>query len=481
MGGIVAAETLFLLANDQPLTAPSSSSTMDSNSNFPSNTTLSSTTGTSRPSYNAQSTFKSPSSSSKTKSSTHDINSGPTAMFPQIIGLLSFDTPFLGVSPGVIAHGAEGHYRTASSAYSAFSELSSAFGWGGAAGASKSSSTSNSGITTPAGVKSSQPAGLLTNGNDGDAAATPRWQSWGKYAMFAGAAGAVAAGGAAALYSQREKLTSGWGWISGHLEFVGCLLRGEELKSRVERVGALSNQELVSSGQKKSETKNGRENRNSGKFSRVQGTGNGFQGSAQFYTILGRGANTGGVSGNTGTKILADSIAQKRTFCKLPQSLERKNETNKHPQKSIKTDSTGIENQTQTETGGLIWLPALNDKATDEITAHTSMFYPRENPGFYSLGEKAKEIVVGWVQRQAGWYESCQEERPSSNPKGRARGNGKATTTTGAAAAGGGETEHVWVQPHDAEDQDEDVRMRDGSVDAEDLERSVVVDKAPSS
>jgi hypothetical protein len=454
-------------------------------------------------------------------------------MFPQIIGLLAFDTPFLGISPGVIAHGAEGHYKTASTAYSAFSELSSAFGWGGAA--SPKSGTSSP-TTTPTTPKPSQPAGLITNGNT-DAAASPRWQSWGKYAMFAGAAGAVAAGGAAALYSQREKLSSGWGWIGGHLEFVGCLLRGEELRKRVERVSALSHPEATAQEERGKESEG--EKRRSGHFTKGGGKGKGkekgneFQGSAIFYTLLGRGANTTTTPDSGTAKILIDGTTpSKRTFCKLPPEIEK--ESKARAQKSLQNGS----GSGQTTTGGqegLLWIPALNDKAADEIGAHTSMFYPRDNPGFYALGEKSKGVVVDWVQSVGGeWYEGSDDgasttgkakagagagAKGNSNNNHRGRGSGGfgagaggktygevrdgdgdqggwetndggagnrakrrqmgKGTATAPAPTGMSEADSVWVNPHDAEeDRDEDVRMRDGSVDAEDLESSVVVDKA---
>ncbi|KAF7510358.1 hypothetical protein GJ744_006854 [Endocarpon pusillum] len=550
MGGIVAAETVLLLVNDQLLpasppsttTSSSPSSKKTTNSNFPSNTTFNSTPSTNRPTSNqpqsptTKSTTSSPpsrpntpssnkppsttsspkvrpstpsfnhkpstASSPKTRPSTPSSNHKPstdtnspkpspsaTPMFPQIIGLLAFDTPFLGISPGVIAHGAEGHYKTASSAYNVLSELSSAFGWSGAASSPKSPSGTKS-PKNSAPIKSpSQPAGLITNG--GDAAATPRWQSWGKYAMFAGAAGAVAAGGAAALYSQREKLTSGWGWIGGHLEFVGCLLRGEELKLRVERLGALSSSQNQNQNQHPVQLQNQEKRKSTGdprSGGREKGSGskNGFKGSANFYTLLGRGATNTDSAEHIGTKILVDGILEKRTFCKLPPAKLEKKKQEQASQKSIGGPVAGEQTGDGGGGGALQWIPAVNEKASDEILAHTSMFYPRDNPGFYALGEKSKEIVAGWVLEDGGkgWYESSEE---STSGAGTGFGGGPGTSKVGGKGKGAGSrrkaaeesSEHVWVHSKDAEDDgDGDVKMRDGSVDAEDLEGSVLVDKA---
>ena len=148
------------------------------------------------------------------------------------------------------------------------------------------------------------------SGPDVDAAATPAWQRWGKMAMFAGAAGAVAAGGAAA-YLKREQITDGWAWVGSHLEFVGCLMRGEELRRRLQRVTELEKR------------------------------GVGF---ADLYTVLGRGAAPTGKTG-TGSSVAAGLIGQQqRTFCNLPRSEPRR-----------------------------FFFPQVNDAARDETGAHMSM------------------------------------------------------------------------------------------------------------
>ena len=413
MGGIVAAETLVSLDGEQPL-PPTMSSRADSSApNFPSNTTLNSTTSTTHPSTPAVDPSTDPLS--------------PTSfMFPHIQGLLAFDTPFLGIAPGVIAHGAEGHYKTASTAYNAFSEIASGFGWG-------SRSEPNVASSGPGKIAGALPGPSST----GDAAAAPRWQSWGKYAMFAGAAGAVAAGGAAALYSQKDKLSAGWSWAWSHLEFVGCLSKGEELKKRVESVGRIGAERSI--------------------------------GSACFYTLLGKGASEGyGIVEVSRTLKEGSSM---RTFCSLPR---------------IVRESKG---EAQQAAVGLRWYRALNDKASDETWAHMSMFYPRDNPGFYSLGERAKQVVSDWVDR--GWYESSEQ---------RAEGMGGGLTF--------GEVGEGWEKPdHDSEEvkakereksfshdwegldgakdlDDDDVKMRDEALNEDDDENkenlgdSIIVDVA---
>lgn len=217
MGGIVAAETVIGLTSDKPVYTQDGVGKPDS------------------PSFNG-------------------LNG---LMFPYVQGVLAFDTPFLGISPGVVAHGAEGHYQNAATAVSQFQGLKSMV-WG---------SKDASGAAT---VSSSAPVG----------GSSTSWQKWGKAAMYAGAAGAVAAGSAAA-WLNRDHLTEGWTWASSHLEFVSCLARAEELKKRIAYMVRLEDELDV--------------------------------GFANLYTRLGRTAPTKTVGGMVGTV-----LGHERTFCNLP-------------------------------------------------------------------------------------------------------------------------------------------------------------------
>lgn len=101
--------------------------------------------------------------------------------------------------------------------------------------------------------------------------------------MFAGAAGAVAAGGAAA-WANRDQITTGWTWASSHLEFVGSLARPEELKKRVRGMVRLSEELDV--------------------------------GFANLYTRLGKAAPSKTVS------MVGTVLGPDRTFCNLPKKMD---------------------------------------------------------------------------------------------------------------------------------------------------------------
>ncbi|KAK8088739.1 hypothetical protein PG997_003700 [Apiospora hydei] len=281
MGGIVAAETLIALTSDKPV---------------PHETTTAKDDGGS---------YK----DDQEEEGTGDTTAAPSSpqsggfnamMFPYVQGVLAFDTPYLGIAPGVVAHGAESHYQTAASALTQLSGLTSL--WGGTKAAEDASRQKPAQKALEAPPSQDKKQGSNAGGGGG-------WGNWGKMAMYAGAAGAVVAGGAAA-YVKREQISSGWGWVGSHLEFVGCLAKGEEMKTRVRKMVQLT-QELD-------------------------------LGFANLYTRLGKGAGSKQVS------TVGLVVGKDRTFCNLPAR-----------------QAAGD------------WREAINDKATDEISAHMGKYYIR--------------------------------------------------------------------------------------------------------
>ncbi len=192
-------------------------------------------------------------------------------MFPYIQGVLAFDTPFLGIAPGVVAHGAEGHYTAASAAITQLSGLTGAL-WGGSKAASENAAAAKPPVAA-------LPAAPVSSKEKKDEVAAAGWGRWGKIAMYAAGGAALAAGGTAA-YLNREQLSEGWTWAYSHLEFVGCLGRAEELRARVAYM-VHAQQEL----------------------------GIGF---GNLYTRLGRAA------ASTKNSVVGTVLPSQRTFCVLP-------------------------------------------------------------------------------------------------------------------------------------------------------------------
>ncbi|RHZ55336.1 esterase/lipase family protein [Aspergillus thermomutatus] len=329
MGGIVAAETLLLLASEQPIPSKTYSDVSSSHASAGSE------------------------ADSKTAGSSRLVEPG-SFMFPHIQGVLAFDTPFLGIAPGVVSYGAEGHYKNVTTAYNTISEVAGLFGFGGAS--NPSSKGSNATQQTQPKPLPSSPASTPASATD--AAATPSWQRWGRYAMFAGAAGAMAAGGAAAMYSQRQRLTDGWDWVSSHLIFVGCLARPSELRQRLALLSNVHKERGICC--------------------------------TNFYTCLGKGAPSLVESNtNQGKTSFSQRIirSKHRTFCTLPAEVEAGQGTPKFPE------------------SGFSWVRAINDRAADEVRAHISMFLSNQNPAYLELVADACRFVVESIDK--GWYSTA--------------------------------------------------------------------------
>ncbi|GAM89061.1 hypothetical protein ANO11243_070950 [Dothideomycetidae sp. 11243] len=345
MGGIVAAETLLSIARDEPL--PFGQQTSGHTQGARNNTT------------EQMNTASDPSHSSVNLEDTYNSS----FLFPFIQGILAFDTPYLGINPGVVAHGAESHYNTASAAVNAYTSATKFFGTGGK--------------SAPAAVDSSRAlpsAGGNQTTNGG----------WGRYALFAGGAAAIAAVGGAA-YFNRGHISTGVSWVGDHLAFIGCLAKGAELSRRVEHVAELGERHGV--------------------------------GFADFYTKLGRkdaGANNS--SNNNNVNVAGQLLGEERTFCVVPKDAAKRahRDDGGSPTKKRKTLQ---DKQSMKGT----WIEAVNTLSGDEVTAHTAMFTPRDHPGYYSMSDKARNLVVTWVD--SAWYAGSQgdeeqEEQEEENDEG---------------------------------------------------------------
>ena len=286
-------------------------------------------------------------------------------LFPDIRGVLAFDTPYLGIAPSVLAHGAEDKYRTASTVYSGLQSVG-IFG-------NSSSPSSGAAAATNASASALSNKAPLALPPVPDVGGGTGWQKWGKMAMYAGAAAAVAAGSAAA-YQNRQAITEGVSWATSHLEFVGCLMRPEDLRKRVKKVEELStSQEIVVREQSKDPRLQmmAQAQKNATKKEPL-----GRVGWMCLYTKLGLAAakshNSSGAQINyTGT--LMGTGKSGRTFCNLPKGQ-------------------GIQH----------WKEEINDAVKDEVTAHMEMFNPAQNPGYKVLVEDAKNYVLQWTKEVLG-------------------------------------------------------------------------------
>jgi hypothetical protein len=157
-----------------------------------------------------------------------DVVAGASKLaFPHIVGILAFDTPYLGLAPSVLTHSAQEKWKSATAAYSTFSSITSGlFATQAAVEGTKSS--------TPQQERERRESENEKN----ELVDQSLWGKWGKVAAYGGAAAALA-GGAAAAYIKRDDIGAGFGWVQSHLEFVGVLMKAQELLDRVTRASTI--------------------------------------------------------------------------------------------------------------------------------------------------------------------------------------------------------------------------------------------------
>lgn len=359
----MAAETLLSIARDEPVPSSYANDTTNNTRSRPS----------SRPSSSSKhATNLAPPHDEEERSSSAPPQEPSRLFFPYIQAVVAFDTPYLGISPGVLAHGAEEHLNHATSAYKAYDSASQFFGWGSPRTGSPAPIANASGKALPAADGSTNSGG---------------WSKWGKYAAFGGAAAAIA-GAAGAAYLNRNQIAQGLNWAGSHLEFVGVLAKGADLQKRVESVVELS-----------------------------QTHGVGF---ADFYTALGSKVTSQ-------TKYAGSMLGADRTFCVVPKTsrypasptgTKRDAPSSERPppkRRKTKSDLDGEmteadeveEYALDTSKSKGNWVKCVNENAPDELRAHTSMFSPSKNSHYHTMVPWARDFIAEWVDKE--WYEGAEK------------------------------------------------------------------------
>ncbi|CAK3808376.1 Hypothetical predicted protein [Lecanosticta acicola] len=361
MGGIVAAETLLSIARDEPVPSSNAADVTNSTAGASSNR---------------------PRRSEEEQETTSTTPEPSRFFFPYIQAVLAFDTPYLGISPGVLAHGAEEQGVTA---YKAFDTATKFFGW----------NSPNRGASPAAGNAEAAGRGLPAANSSSSGGAS----KWGKYAMYGGAAAAIA-GVAGAAYLNWNQINQGLTWAGSHLEFVGCLAKGAELQNRVEKIVDLT-----------------------------QTHGIGF---ANFYGALDEKITSK-------TKYAGAILGQDRTFCVVPKEARKADSPTgtkrDHPpseqrSRGAKRQRTqgGAEMEAEMEHGEQVqefiedttkskgkWVKCVNAKVGDELSAHTSMFSKGKNPDYGDMVPRARDQILEWID--GNWYEDSADEQKQAAQK----------------------------------------------------------------
>ncbi|PIL36979.1 hypothetical protein GSI_00671 [Ganoderma sinense ZZ0214-1] len=261
-------------------------------------------------------------------------------LWPKIVACIAYDTPYLGLHPGVVKNGtnqAAQYARTAQNVLNSFrtwrsktpSGAAAAAAGGAAAGAaviavgpapidtntSPDPDTSKDGDETPKSPTTKTPTGESSEGTT----VTSLWQKWAAPAALA-IGGVVLAGTAAGTaYYKREEIGVGYTWVTDHLKYIGNLWSKEELEERLDRLLTLESRMGV-----------------------------------LFHTFF------------TDIPASPPAYPSNRTFIVLP-----------HRNSPLATH----------------FMPNRNTLASDEIQAHTGMFDTKTNDGYYQLGLVTAKLI----------------------------------------------------------------------------------------
>ncbi|SPO22421.1 uncharacterized protein UTRI_01099 [Ustilago trichophora] len=156
-------------------------------------------------------------------------------LWPRVVGVLAYDTPYYGVHPGVFKNGINkyaGYLQTAQSigTFLAPMGVGLAARWN-----SERQSQASTSSTSSSNGNSTRGAGVSRSSND-PAASTRATNNWRTALMATGAVALASGAAASAAYFNKDKLNGAYGWVTDHLAFVSNLWDDNALRARLDRL-----------------------------------------------------------------------------------------------------------------------------------------------------------------------------------------------------------------------------------------------------
>ncbi|KAK9463185.1 uncharacterized protein V1516DRAFT_672186 [Lipomyces oligophaga] len=258
-------------------------------------------------------------------------------VFPNVLGLLCFDTPFMGLHTSVFAQDV---VNRGAAKFNELKSIGASIPVGAVAGYLFSKKSNEQPTQSSKGLKPVK----------GEAQKKDQ-PNWGKIAGLtaAGVVTAAAAAAGTAWYLKGKNVDADW--VDDHLEFVNAIFQKQNiLRERLWKLYESRNRVKMIDYYTVFQPREGGDQKESLKSS----SGNSVD-PAQFAKTLG--------------KLVSGEGNGKRTFCNVP------------------SDSPYAD----------FYFPAENPKATGEIIAHVTMFKPEDNPKYNALLSESIEHISSWA------------------------------------------------------------------------------------
>ncbi|PWZ03269.1 hypothetical protein BCV70DRAFT_197497 [Testicularia cyperi] len=282
-------------------------------------------------------------------------------LWPRILAVLAYDTPYFGVHPGVFKHGINkyaGYLQTAQNlgTFLAPMGVGLAARWNSERQSQQqtgSQSQSPQASSSPGvGSSRSTSAPPPTSGSNSNSAVPNRATNNWRTALFATGAVAIASGAAAsAAYFNKDKINQGYSWVSDHLAFVSNLWDEQALRQRLDSL--IAQPQIL------------------------------FH---CFYTRISPAPAPSLPFAAPASNIAGASQDKDRTFIILP---------------PLSTDSANY------------FTPNDNKIAQDEVTAHITMFNHVQNTSFFTLVHSSLNLIASALDNESKFGNQSRSQRDS--------------------------------------------------------------------